>query len=291
MKVAVIGPGAMGCLYAARLSRSGIDTVLVDHRSDRAARLSGSGIRVEAPEGEFTAEVKAVSSVPVNVDLAIVLVKSNLTSTLAFNGKMSVLTLQNGLGNVETLCGTAGSANLMAGVTSEASTLLGEGHVKHVARGVTRFGAWTSCPVASAQQVLVKAGFQVEITDSPGQVIWEKTAINSGINPLTALLNITNGQILQIPEVRQLMRDLVVEAVKVASTEGYRFTHSVVELAEAMCVQTSENVSSMLQDVRAGKPTEIDAISGEIVRRGLQAALPTPRTRVVWQLVKGLEKR
>jgi len=290
MKVAVIGPGAMGCLYAARLSRGGIDTVLVDHRSDRAARLSNSGIRVESPEGEYTAELKTVSSVPTNVDLAIVLVKSNFTNNLTFNGKTSVLTLQNGLGNVETLCTSAGSANLLAGVTSEAATLMGEGHVRHVARGLTRFGAWTSCSVNAAQQALSKAGFQVEITDSPGQVIWEKTAINSGINPLTALLNITNGQILQIPEVRQLMRDLVVEAVKVASTEGYRFTHSVVELAELMCTQTSDNVSSMLQDVRAGKPTEIEAISGEIIRRGLHAALPTPRTRVVWQLVKGLEK-
>ena len=291
MKVAVIGPGAMGCLYAAKIARGGIDTVLVDHRSDRAARLTAKGIKIEAPEGEYTTEIKVVSSVPINTDLAIVLVKSSSTSSLVFNGKTTVLTIQNGLGNVETLCSTAGSANLLAGVTSEAATLLDEGHVRHTARGLTRFGGWTSCPVAAAQQVLTKAGFQIEITDSPGQVIWEKAAINSAINPLTALLNITNGQLLEIPEVRQLMRYLVVEAVKVASTEGYRFAHSVVELTEMMCTQTSENVSSMLQDVRAGKPTEIDAISGEIVRRGLHAALPTPRTRVVWQLVKGLEKR
>jgi 2-dehydropantoate 2-reductase len=135
------------------------------------------------------------------------------------------------------------------------------------------------------------AGFNVEPTDAPGQAIWEKVAINAGINPLTAILNVSNGQILDIPEVRQLLRDLVVEAVKVASTEGYRFEHSLVEVAEATCAITSENISSMLQDIRAGKQTEIDAISGEIVRRAQLSALPTPRTRVIWQLVKGLERR
>jgi 2-dehydropantoate 2-reductase len=180
---------------------------------------------------------------------------------------------------------------MLAGVTSEASTLIGEGHVKHVAHGITKFGAWTSCSTAKALQALTKAGFRTELTESPGQVIWEKVAINCGINPVTALIDAPNGQLLRIPEIRQLMRDLVVEAVKVAATEGYRFLNSVVEIAEQTCAQTAENISSMLQDVRARKRTEIDQISGEIVRRGLEAALPTPRTRVVWQLVKGLEKR
>ncbi|MCC6152642.1 MAG: hypothetical protein IT367_02730 [Candidatus Hydrogenedentes bacterium] len=87
------------------------------------------------------------------------------------------------------------------------------------------------------------------------------------------------------------MRDLVVEAVKVAATEGYRFENSVVEVAEKTCTDTAENISSMLQDVRAGRTTEIDALSGEIVRRAQLSALPTPRTRVVWQLIKGIERR
>jgi 2-dehydropantoate 2-reductase len=142
-----------------------------------------------------------------------------------------------------------------------------------------------------AAKLLSQAGFMIELTESPGQIIWEKVAVNAGINPITALLNIPNGAILKIPEARQLMRDLVVEAVKVASTEGYRFEHSVVEVAERTCQDTAENISSMLQDIRAGKQTENDAISGEIVRRAQLSALPTPRTRVIWQLVRGLERR
>jgi 2-dehydropantoate 2-reductase len=207
------------------------------------------------------------------------------------NSRTPVLSLQNGLGNVETLCSLIGSANLLAGVSTEAVTLLDEGKVRHVASGVTRFGAWTSCPSGPAVKALTAAGFNVDLTESPGQVIWEKVAINAGINPVTALVNVKNGLLLEAPELRQLMRDLVVEAVKVAATEGYRFENSIVEVAEKTCAETAENISSMLQDVRAGRTTEIDALSGEIVRRAQLSALPTPRTRVVWQLVKGIERR
>ena len=291
MKIAVIGPGAMGCLFAARLARAGSDVTLVDHKPDRAARLNASGISVETADGMIDAKIKVVTAPPNNADLAIVLVKAHSTIHLNLNSRTPVLSLQNGLGNVETLCSLVGGANLIAGVTSEAVTQLAEGKVRHVAPGATRFGAWTTCATGPAVKALTAAGFEVELTESPGQVIWEKAAINAGINPVTALVNVKNGMLVEVPELRQLMRDLVVEAVKVAATEGYRFENSVVEIAEKTCVDTAENISSMLQDVRAGRTTEIDALSGEIVRRAQLSALPTPRTRVVWQLVKGIERR
>jgi 2-dehydropantoate 2-reductase len=280
----------MGCLYAARLARSGTTTYLVDYRSDRAARLNEHGITVEDGDETYKASPEVVTAPPPGVDLIIVLTKSHATGTLRFPPDAPVLTLQNGLGNVETLCSMVGSARVMVGVTSEGSTLLDEGHVRHAGRGPTRVGAWTSCPVEPVVDVLAAAGFNVEATDAPGQLIWEKVAVNSGINPLTAILDVPNGMIVEIKEVRQLMRDLVVEAAKVASTEGYRFPQSLVEVAEQMCRDTKDNISSMLQDVRAGKPTEIDAISGEILRRAQLASLPTPRTRVIYQLVRGLEQ-
>ena len=291
MKVSIIGPGAMGCLYAARLARAGVDTTLVDYQTERASRLNSSGITVDSEEGTDAQKIKVVSSVPNGQDLIIVCVKSHSTNNLALNGRGAVLTLQNGLGNIETLCSMIGSANLLVGVTTEASTHLAEGRVRYAASGVTRIGSWTSCSTDVASQALAKAGFKVELTESPGQAVWEKVSVNAGINPITALLDIRNGQILDIPEARQLMRDLVVEAVKVACTEGYRFDRSLVEVAEATCEETKDNISSMLQDVRAHRRTEIDAISGEILRRAQQSALPTPRTRVVWQLLKGMERR
>jgi 2-dehydropantoate 2-reductase len=291
MKVAIVGPGALGCLFAARLSRSGVRVHLVDHRPDRAERLSKSGIIVESGAESWSANPTMSLHIPVGMDLVIVLTKAYATAALRFPPDTPVLTLQNGLGNVEALCAMLGSARVLAGATSEAATLLAEGHTRHAAPGSTSFGAWTSCETVTAAALLRDAGFDVTVTEAPGQLIWEKVAINAAINPLTAILNVPNGTLLELPEIRALMRDLVVEAAKVASTEGYRFEKSLVEVTEEVCQATATNISSMLQDIRNGKRTEIDAISGEVLRRAQLAALPTPRTRVVAQLVRGLEYR
>lgn len=291
MKVGVIGPGAIGCLYAARLAKSGAKVYLVDHDMDRAARLAKSGISVEH-DGEVISETPTVvTQIPTGLDWILVVTKAHHTASLRFPPDTPVLTLQNGLGNVETLCSMLGSARVMAGATSEAATLLEEGKVRHAASGKSSFGAWTSCNCDPALEALRGAGFDVDLTESPGQLIWEKLAINAGINPLTAILNVPNGRLLELNEARQLMRDLVVEAAKVASTEGYRFDQSLVETAEEVCAQTANNISSMLQDIRNNKQTEIDAISGEIIRRATIASLPTPRTRVITQIVRSLERR
>lgn len=291
MKVSVIGPGAMGCLFAARLARSGVKVCLIDHRTDRAARLDKAGITVETPTETFTERVSVSTHIPSGQEYVLVLTKSYSTPRLSFLPDTPVLTLQNGLGNVEQLCSMVGSARVMAGATTEASTLIAEGRIRHAAEGKTIFGAWTSCATDGASETLRAAGFDVEVTDAPGQLIWEKVAINASINPLSALLDVPNGRLLELKEIRELMRDLVVEAAKVASTEGYRFGHSLVEMAEDICKNTSNNISSMLQDIRAGRKTEIEAISGEILRRAQLASLPTPRTRVIYQLVRGLESR
>jgi len=279
----------LGCLYAAKLAQAGMKVCLLDYRHSRIETLRQSGITVESGDDTFTVHPKIQAKAPLGLDFVLLLTKAHSTALVTYPPDTPILTLQNGLGNVETLCNLVGSARVMAGATTEASTLLDVGRIRHVSSGVTWVGAWTSCDPTPAIEALRGAGFQVEQTQAPGQMIWEKVAINAGINPLSALLNVPNGRLLELKEVRKLMRDLVVEAAKVAATEGYRFDRSLVENAEEICRVTSANFSSMLQDVRAGKRTEIDAISGEIVRRAQIASLPTPRTRVVWQLVKGLE--
>ena len=291
MKVAVVGPGALGCLFAAHLSRSGAKTKLIDHDPKRADRLNENGITVQGSDGSYTESVPVLTSIPSDLDLVIVLTKAYSTADLELPPGTPVLTLQNGLGNVETLCSLVGSAHVLAGTTAEAATLLEEGHTRHVATGLTQLGSWTSCAPEPAIEVLRAAKFDVALTESPGQLLWEKLAVSAGINPLTALLDIPNGRLLKIKETRRLMRDLVVEAVKVAATEGYRFEHSLVEKAEAICEATGDNISSMLQDIRAGKSTEIEAISGEVIRRAQAASLPTQRTQVIYQLILGLEQR
>ena len=291
MKIAIIGPGALGILFATKCSIAGHTTTLVDHDSERAKRLSQSGLTLMNGEDTITANPTISTTVPAKQDLIIVLTKSYSTPTLKLPSTIPVLTLQNGLGNIETLCKLVGSSSVIAGTTSEASTLVEEGTIRHAAAGITTIGSWTSCPTTIAENALQQAGFEIQTTLSPGQMLWEKTVINAGINPLTALLNIPNGDLLKKKELRQLMRDLVVEAARVASTEGYRFGYSLIEKTEEVCATTASNISSMLQDIRANRKTEIDAISGEILLRCEAASLAAPRTRVIYQLIKGMEQR
>jgi len=291
MKIAVIGPGAIGCLLAARMKRAGLAVTLVDHRPDRASRLGDRGIELEEGGERQTVLIPVVSSVPANISLQIVAVKSHSTGDLSLNSDTPILSVQNGLGNIETLADAYGSDRILCGVTSEAATLEAEGHVRHAASGETLIGSWTTCDPGPALEVMQKAGFIAETTESPGQALWRKVIVNAGINPLTAMVNVPNGRLLEVQEMRALLRSVVVEAVKVAATEGYRFETSLVEYTEEVCRQTASNISSMLQDVRAGRQTEIEAISGEILRRADAASLPCPRTRVVYQLIKGLEQR
>lgn len=289
MNVAVIGPGALGILYATRMASNGSTATLVDHDAARAKRLTLSGLTVERASDKERVRVPVTAAIPSDADFILICVKAHSTKNLQLPRNVPVLSVQNGLNNVETIAGMVGSGNILAGITTEAVTLVDEGHIRHVADGITTFGAWTDCDSAPAESALAAAGFECAITDAPGQTIWEKAAVSAGINPLTALLNVPNGQLLDVRETRELLRDLVVEAAKVASIEGYRFSRSLVEVAEDTCKKTAENISSMLQDVRAGRKTEIDAISGEILRRAERAALPAPRTRVVYQLVRGIE--
>ena len=291
MKVSVIGPGAMGCLFAARLANGGVQTTLVDHRADRAKRLNAAGIRVESDTGSLSANPAVSTAIPDDQDLLIVFVKSHVTHALTLPAGVPVLTLQSGLENTEALCPAVGSSNVLEGATHEAAMLDGEGSVTHTAAARTAFGSWTSCPTEAAEKALGAAGFRYEVTAAPGQTLWEKVAASNAIYPLTALLNIRNGALLEIAEVRQLVRDLVVESVKVASTEGYRFAYSLVEETEELCHKFPQSISPMLQDIRAGRRTEIESLSGEIIRRAQIAALPVPRTRVIYQLIRGMESR
>ena len=281
----------MGCLFAARLHESGVHTTLVDHHAERAERLTKSGLSVETDNGSIEAAPTVSTTVPAKQDFILILTKSAATATLELPGDTPILTLQNGLGNVETICDHVGSAKVLAGTTSEASTLLAEGRVRHAASGVTTLGAWTSCATDAATSALERAGFEIQQTNSPGQALWAKAVISAGINPLTALLDVPNGRLVELEHARMLMRDLVVEAAKVAAMEGYRFEHSLIEHAETVCRETATNISSMLQDIRAGRATEIEAISGEIMRRAEAASMPTPRTRTIYQLVRSLESR
>ncbi len=267
-----------------------MDTWLIDYNPPRAALLSQQGIIIEECGKQRVVHPKISTVYPEAPDLILVLTKSYSTPQLNISPNAPVLTLQNGLGNAEILEAHCGNRRVLAGVTSEAVTWVAPGHIRYTARGQTTFGSWKGCPAGKAFDILKQAGFETTLTDTPERVLWWKATISAAINPLSALLNVPNGGLLSTSESRAILRGLVEEAVATARLEGHDLGNNMVETVEQICDTTGENVSSMLQDIRNKKRTEIESISGEILRRAGAQGLHTPKTGVIYRLVRALER-
>jgi 2-dehydropantoate 2-reductase len=225
---------------------------------------------------------------------ALVLVKSWQTKRVAMQLERCLdhsgiaLTLQNGLGNVETLQAVLGQERVALGVTTTGARILEPGYVLHTGEGKVSLGSHPN--LAGFEELLQNAGFQVETIADPQSLLWGKLVINASINALTALLRVTNGELLERPAARELMREAATEAALVAAAKEIRLPYAnPIEAVETVARNTASNTSSMLQDVLRGTPTEIDAINGAIYRESEKAGLPTPVNRMLWRLVSGLD--
>jgi 2-dehydropantoate 2-reductase len=195
------------------------------------------------------------------------------------------LTLQNGLGNLEILEKALGPERSAQGITMRGATLLAPGHIRWGGPGPTILGRHPR--IGELERILRQVGFDLQVEDDVQAVVWGKLAINAGINPLAALLGLRNGELLDRPEARALMEAAAAEVEAVAAGLGIRLPYPdaakrVVQVAS----QTAENTSSMLQDMRRGAPTEIDAINGAVVERARRAGRTAPVNETLWRLVR-----
>lgn len=298
--VLVVGPGAMGCLHAALLSAAGVKTGLLDHRPERAERINERGIIVEREGEQRTVHVRcsATAGEFAPTRLALLLVKAYDTGEAtrhalpALGADGGVLTLQNGLGNYEQISQIVPTARVLAGTTTFGATLLGEGHVREAGRGVVHFGSPTGNfrRAREAAGFLRAAGIECEPAASVDEVLWAKATVNAAINPLTALTGLRNGRLVEIEPLRDLLRAVTEEVADVARSCGVFMREGIVGTVEAICVETAQNRSSMLQDISAGRRTEIDYINGEIARRAGERGLEAPLCTMLAALVKGREE-
>lgn len=306
MEIVVVGPGAIGCLFAAYLARAGSTVWLLDHRPERAKQIGERGITVESERGDFHVQMK-VTAKPAEIrsaDLLILCVKANNTADAAARLQGTIppqshlLTLQNGLGNVERLGEFFDSSRILAGATSHGATLLDVGRVRHAGYGVIWIGetGGTSSSLAGREKLqnlaatLNRAGLQAQVVDDIEAVLWRKLMVNVGINALTAILGVPNGELLRIHECTNLMDGAVAEAVKVARHCGINLNPTEeIERVRAVCRSTTTNISSMLQDVRRKKKTEIDQLNGVVVKMAAMYGTTAPVNEVLTALVRSLE--
>ncbi len=295
-KILIVGTGALATLFAARLTQAEYQVTMLGTWREGIHALQKDGARlVDAKGRERRFSVRATGDPRecAGAKQVIVLVKAwqtervarQLRECLADDGL--VLTLQNGLGNRETLTRDLGQGRVALGSTTTGATLLGPGLVKAGGEGIVSLEQ--NPALGPMEEALRLAGFNVQRVDDPESLIWGKLVINAAINPLTALLRVKNGELLRRPFAREVMKALARETAQIARAENIALPFDdPVARAEDVAHRTAANTSSMLQDVLRGAPTEIDAICGAVVRAAEKHKLGAPVNWTCWQLVKAL---
>jgi len=292
-EILIVGTGAMALLFGGRLAAAGIKVSLLGTWQDGINAIRQSGVRIRTSAGEVSYPVY-VTDDPREIKksiVSLVLVKSWQTERAAQQLKdliypdSIVLSLQNGLGNLEILKDVLGEEHTALGVTTYGATLVEPGVVQPGGEGVITLGSHPCLKELNTS--FQNAGFSVEETTDLPSLLWSKLVINAGINPLSALLGVKNGKLLESKSARKIMSYAAEETASVALKKDIQLVYENPVLAvEEVAAATAANTSSMLQDIKRGAPTEIDSICGAIVREGKTVNVPTPVNELLLNLVQ-----
>jgi len=315
-RIAVLGGGAIGMLLVARLALSGQDVRLWTRTAEQAQIVREQGLEWQAlPPGEpkqVRLPAEAFDQVTVSdADAVIVALKQTaLTEGMlrrisqAVANDAALLLLQNGVGHMERLSSALPGRPLLAAVTTEGAFRAGIASVRHTGEGDTWIGSWPSpsllepiladrshLAALKLKQMMKKAGFSAFLSNDIRKRILRKLLINAVINPLTALWRIRNGELTASPDRLAAMQALFRETVHILRLHGGLRETSDSQLWKSVlgvCAATAANRSSMLQDVLAGRETEIEAMNGAICRIAADAGVPAPWNEAVTTLVKAI---
>ena len=302
MKIAVIGAGAMGSLFGALLAEGGHKVWLCDIWQDHINALKQNGLKIEREGETRTVRLNAASD-PRQIgesELVLIFVKSTQTQSAAQSAALLadrngwVMTLQNGMGNAEIIAEHTPSNRVLAGTTSHGATMLKAGSIRHAGAGPTTVGMWAggAKEFQIARKIadqFTQAGIETAAVEAVRPVIWDKLLVNVGINAITALTGIKNGQILDLESTREISRVAVEEAAAVAQAQGIEIRKDPVAHVFQVAAATAANRSSMGQDVDHRRPSEIKAINGFVVREAGRMGLTAPVNQTLAALVETME--
>lgn len=303
MKIAVLGAGAMGCLYGGLLATNDNEVWLIDIWKQHVDEINKGGLIIK--DGDKKRVIKNVKATTNPnkigvVDLILIFVKSTITDKALRSAKSIigentlVLTLQNGLGNIEKIQSVIGENNIIAGTTAHGSTLIEPGKIYHAGKGLTIIGEIDGSSMRRTQSIkelFTLCEIKTVITNNVLGVIWDKLLVNLGINAITALTELKNGQLLDFEEAEELLENAVNEGIRVSKAKKITLINeNPVKHTKKVCRLTANNKSSMLQDIINKRKTEIEMINGAIVREGKKYDIPTPVNLALTNLIKIKEK-
>jgi 2-dehydropantoate 2-reductase len=303
MKIAVIGCGAMGSIYAARLAAAGNDVLAIDRDQPSIEQMNRHGLRVTGPGSDQVVPLRASTTAPAEAMDLIVLavkaanVKSGAQQALPMLGPATpVLTIQNGLGSAEIVAGIVGDQRVAVGIASGfGAARMAPGHVHHNAMRAMRFGAYSSLPhatVESIAQAWTDAGFDAAAVTDIAAMQWEKLICNAAYSAPCALTGMTVGQVMDDPEMGPVSQAAATEAWTVARTSGIAVAVAdPVAHVRAFGAGMPDAKPSALLDHEARRVSEIDVINGAVPRQGARVGVAAPVNATLTALVKSVERQ
>ncbi len=300
MKIAIVGAGALGLLYGGYLSQHN-EVHLICHTQEQADSITAQGVIIEQNNGNqaiYQPHATADSTTCGSMDVVILLVKATanydaLTTHKSLIGESTLLvTLQNGAGHEQVMAQFAAEHQLALGVSYEGGFRESHNHVRHTSTGGSCMRMLTGD--ATMLQALVTSfptcGLQAEIPVNIRQRIWDKLMINASSSVLCATLGTAQGYCYTDPTAWALVGDLVREMVAVAQAAGFDFDYAEQLLrVQNVLTTTPHGVPSICVDLRAGRKTEVETISGSVVREGLRVGVPTPTHNFMVRMVHAME--
>lgn len=291
----MFGAGAIGSFFGALLSQRH-DVTLIG-RAEHISAIKSRGLRVRGKTA-IIAKPHAAIRVPRNArpDFVFVTTKSYDTTNAMvalrpFADRSIFVTLQNGLGNAETIAKTA--RRVVAGTTAQGVTFVGPGEIRHAGVGETVLGAWSGVAesdLVRLRDLLADVGIVASVTSDIRTELWSKLVVNASINPIAALAELPNGRIVRDKHLFTVVEIVCREATEVAKAEGARVDQEELRHRTLLVAKrTASNRASMLQDLDRHHRTEIDAITGSIVRAAERHRIPVPMNAALYALVRARE--
>lgn len=296
MKVAILGAGALGSVFGGYMVQAGIDACLLDINEAHIEAINKSGLRFDTPEGTSQVEIPAMqpAECPLDVGLVILLTKAFHTKSALQSinaliaAKVPVLSLQNGLGNKERMAELLPEDQIFYGSTLTPGGFVAPGHVETQGKSWTKFRPLTEQGVETAQKIsdlLSPVGF--EYSTDADIYIWQKAAFNCAMNTTCTLINHPVGAVTDSDQAIVLVKRIADEVIDVAIAKGISADKSSVHahLDEALELHR-QHKPSMLQDMEAGRQTEIESLCGEVARQANNLGVAAPLNEALATLVR-----
>jgi 2-dehydropantoate 2-reductase len=300
VRICIVGCGAVGSLFAANLAQlDDVEVWAYDASQVHVDAINAGGLRLSGA-GEVLGRLRATTDAAElpGCDFGIVATKAMHTdaaiaATAHAFAEGCVATVQNGLGNEETLARHV--ERVIRGTTFPAGKILAPGHVQWDVKGDTTLGPFGETPFAEVVRLAdacTRAGMPARAVEDARGPQWRKVIFNASTNPIGALTGLTHGRVCERPDLRALVSGLVDEGKAVAAAQGIVLDADPEALIDhaAKPEVAYGHKASMLQDVEARRQTEIDYLNGGIVRFGREHGVPTPLNEAIWSLVKGVEQ-